>query len=237
VLDDAVDGDFAALVFVLVDEADVFVHIAWVAIGAVIAYAALSWLLVGGLNAVLCERPRGRREVAARFGAGGAAAFLPYLRLALLSLIPYFVCLLALGIGLGAVSDDLQYGLTVGDMLGALAPALAPGLVLIVITAAAVDYARIELVRDPDIASWRALARGFATVLSRPWPLLHVALYYAFFALITALYVTGTLGAEMAGAGGAVALLAIRQLVSALRFAGKIALVGGQVEHRRPRDA
>ena len=71
VFDDAVDGDLVAWLEVVRDHREVFQAIGWIVVGAAIAWATISWFLVGGVLAVLTERPRGRRETARCTGALG----------------------------------------------------------------------------------------------------------------------------------------------------------------------
>lgn len=229
----AASGDAAALAFLLRDGPHVIAALFWLLAGAVALYALLSWYLAGGLNAVLLSRPADRRDTARVFGAGGAFTFLAYLRLGLLSLVPYAIIAASAGIGLSAVKERLQYALTMGDVLGALVLALAPALALWWLHGSAVRYARIALsqrgLRAQRMAAARALLRAYRLVLTRPQPLLHVLLYALWFLAVSALFAAITWSVPAAGAAGALALFALRQITALLRSAGAFALAGGQV--------
>lgn len=229
--DRVVDGDVVALVFALRQWPEVFVSLAWLGAGAVLVHAALSWYLVGGLNATLLARPASRREVAATFGTGGAVTFFAYMRLALLCLIPHSILAGLLLMGLDRAGDALGLALSAGDVARALTPVLLPALLLLWIHWAAIDYARLELSRARARSATRALWRGYRTVLADWRPLAHLGLYAAWFAGVTAAYVLATRGSAMHGASGAVLLFALRQVVAMLRFGGAIVCAGGQAAY------
>ena len=228
--DAAVDDDAVALVTIVAERGIVFQSVMWVGIGAIGSYAVLSWFVTGGLIATLLERPRGRRDTARCFGAGGAATFFAYARLTLLSLVPYTIALVAFGLGLERASDGLRYALTIGDVIRALFPNLAPAAILLWIAFCAVDYARIDLSRYPKQSSTRALLRAYKKLFTVRWPLVHVLMYYLAFIAISLVFLAATVDRPTLGPGGAVLLFAARQLTSMVRFAAKIVLVGGQVE-------
>lgn len=235
VFDRAVDGDLAALVFVFTDEPYVFVSIVRLAIAAIVGYWLISWFLIGGLNAVLIERPTTKAEVIRQFGNGGIRTLFAYARLTLLSLIPYAIISFALMYGMASAGDDLYYGLSDGEVIRALLPKILPGLVLLLFHVTALDYARIELSRTVGTASRHALWRGYRTA-ARDWrPLAHMLAYIGFFVAVSLLYVLITSGQPMAGAGGAILLFLVRQLSLMIRFAGKIACAGGQVMYASER--
>ena len=231
VFDDAVAGDFPSLAFVLTDNASTFASLAMVGAAAAAGYAILSWYLIGGANAVLLQRPGTGHEVTHCFGAGGAATFFAYARLALWSLIPHALAIVAISVALSVVGDDLRYAVTGGDLAGQLVPALLPGAVLFWINVTVIDYARIELSRravaNESLAAWRAILGAYRAILTDRRPLLHVLVYILFFAAISAVYVC--FGSPSAGVAGAIALFVIRQLSLATRFAGKIVCAAGQV--------
>lgn len=152
-MEQAAAGDLAALTFLLRDQPQVIAAMAWIFVGAVALYAALSWYLAGGLNAVLLLRPINRRESARVFGAGAALTFPAYLRLAMLSLIPHAVIVIAAGLGVYLAKGRLEHAVALTDMLAVLVPALMPSLVLWWVHGTAMRYARIAL-------SLRALSAG-----------------------------------------------------------------------------
>ena len=239
IFDRAVEGDVAALVFVVLDEPYVFWALVCTAMATAFGYSLLSWYLIGGLNAVLVERAASKAEVIRHFGTGGTRTYFAYARLALLSIIPYILIAFVTMYGLSSAADDMYYGLSFGDVFWALTPKLFPGLVLLLIHQTAIDYARIELTRTIGLTSRHALWRAYRSVTSDWRPLVHVLAYVGFFALATAFYVFVTQGAAMAGAGGAILLFAIRQVLLLVRFAGKLVCMGGQVVYasRRAKDA
>lgn len=227
--DEAVDGDLAALIFVVRDSPEVFTSILWAGVATVLGYMVLSWFLVGGLNAVLIQRPVERREVAATFGTGGASTFYAYARLALLCLAPYVIILSILVFGLGRAADNMLYGLTVSDVVWTVIPRVLPGTVLLWLQVTVVDYARIELSREPGLPAWRALGRGYRMVFTDWRPLVHLLLYVGWFVAITWVFVLLTQGRAMSGAAGALTILIIRQGVAIMRFCGAMVCAGGQV--------
>jgi hypothetical protein len=226
----AVDGDALAGAVVLRANPPVAATLLFVALGAAIVYAAVSWFLAGGLIATLLERPVGRQKVAERFGAGGAATFSAYARLWLWCLIPYTAALLVAGVGAAFAWGELERALTVGDAAGALAPTLLPALALTWVTATAAGYARIELSRHPGRSPLAALIRALRTLAANWRAPVHALLYCILWLAITLLYLAITGDRPMLGAAGALWLLLLRQAAVTLRFAAKLALVGGQVE-------
>lgn len=232
--DDAVDGDLVALAEVVRDSSAVLGAIGWVAIGAVLTWIVLSWFLAGGVIAVFTERPRGRRETAQCFGAGGAGHFLVFARLGLLSLVFHIPVLLALGVGVGYASDRIEYALTTSDLLVPIVLGVLPAALLHVLVGTVVDYARAELVlRRPtheSLGALRAALRAATFVVRRPLAVAHVLVYWAAFAGVTAFFVWLSHGHAMLGTSGALALLAIREGLALLRFAMTIGVTAGQVE-------
>lgn len=230
IFDQAIDGDAAALITLARTHAELIPALAWIGLIAVAVYAVVSWYLVGGLIAVLVERPRDRRTTIGTFGAGGALTFFPYARLALWCVVPYAAIGFIALIGIGIAGDSMATAVTGADFLGPLGLALAPAAVLLLIQYTVVDYARIELSRRPGTAAWRAFLRGYRMVLGRWRPLAHALLYYLAFALVTALLLVITWDRPMLGASGAISLFVIRQIAAMGRFAARFVLVGGQVE-------
>ncbi len=231
IFDEAVDGGAFALALVVLRNSDLFANLAWVAFGAITLYAIVSWFLVGGLIAVYVAQPASRSAPA--FGAGGARSFFSFARLALWCLIPYGIGAIAMAIGLASAGDDLLYALTFTDFLAKLFMVLAPGAAVFWLSFAAVDYARVDLVRYPDQSSLRALLRGYRMVVSGWRPMVHVTCYYVAVGGVSAVYVAATFDQPL----GALVLLLVRQLVSMARFAAKLVLIGGQTSlagHMRP---
>jgi hypothetical protein len=223
----AMDGDLPSLVTCLSSEPGLAAALAMIALGAVLLYALLSWFLTAGTLAVLAERPAGRGDLARCFGAAGAGHIGRFARLWAWSLVPYAVVLAALAVGALLLLPRVpQHLLGPGSAALTAVLHLGPALLLHWIAAAAVDYARIDLVRHPARSPRRALLAAFALVLRRPVCLAHTLTYGLVFAALTAGY--AALGLSLPGLP-LVAVVALRQLVSAARFAAHIALLGGQV--------
>ena len=233
VFDRAVDGDPAALAFILGDNPGVFAATMAVGVGVAVGYALLSWYLVGGAVAVLLRQPGSGRDLRRCFGAGGAETFFAYARLWLWSLIPYAIGIIALALGFYLGGKDLIESVTIADVLGQMLPPLIPAVVIFWLHLTAIDYARIELSRralaGEPLSALRALLGAYRAVLGDRRPLLHIAIYAGYFFAVSAVYVTLGQGAAMAGVIGAVAIFLIRQLVLALRFAADVVCTAGQV--------
>jgi hypothetical protein len=233
--DEAVDGDLASLLEIARSHPDLLGSLLWIGIGTALIYFVVSWFLQGGLIAtLLADKPAAnRREAAERFGAGGAAAFWPYLKLAAWSLIPYTVFSILLFMALDDFTIALERALTWGPPRRAAAPLCAVAAVIGIITYTALDYARIDLQRHARLSAIRALLRSYKLVVLRPIALLHVAIYALIFIGVSALYVAISHGRPMLGAGGAISLFFVREAVALVRFVAHIALIGGQVELAR----
>ena len=233
--DDAVDGDLMSWLELLRQHRAVFEAVGAIAIGAAVAWVTISWFLVGGVLAVLTERPRGRRETARCFGAGGASTFLVFARLGLWSLVlDVLPSVVLLGFGLDYFWQRLEYALTVRELIVPLIIAFGPAAIHHAFVSTAVDLARAELtLRRPTherLGATRALVRAFGFVLRRPVALGHVLLYWTAWLALTLLFVWMAQGRSMLGTGGAMALLALRLGLALCRFAIKIGVVAGQVE-------
>jgi hypothetical protein len=236
IFDDAVDGDVAALLATFRHAPGAFVSSMWVCVGSIFAYLAVSWFTTGGLIAVLVDQPTGRREVARSFGAGGAASFFAFARLAAMSALPYAVVLLVAASGLMVVGDNVLDSLSPGRALLLILAGLAPAVVLAWLVFTIIDYARVDLAAYPGTSATAAMLRGATMVFARPAPLLHVALYYLVFLAVSVVYVLITDGHAMLGTSGAISLLVVRQGLSIVRFTAKVALIAGQVELAQTRE-
>ncbi len=232
--DDAVDGDLIALLEVLGNAEAVFFSVRWVAVGAVIAWVMIGWFLAGGVLSVFTERPRGRTETARCFGAGGASHFLVFARLALVTALYHLPVLFLLFLGLDHIATELEYALTVGELVVPLLVGLLPAAIAHVIVSTVIDYARAELVlRRPtheSLGATRAAFRATGYVFRRPVALLHVGVYWLFFVGISLAFAWLAQGRAMLGGGGALALLALRQGVALLRLGARVAVIAGQVD-------
>jgi hypothetical protein len=232
--DEGVDGDVAALIEALRNAGATLRAIGWVGFGAVLLWAMLSWFLVGGLIAVLAERPHGRRETARTFGAGGAVHFFALARLGALSLVLQALIFVIALVGLGAVYPRIERALSFGEVLWSLAAGLLPALLLLAVLWTVIDYARVELVlrraTHPRLGALVGFGRAVAFVVRRPIAIGHVLLWAAAFVLVSMLYAWASHGSAMLGTSGAIALLVVREGLALVRMGLKIVAIGGQVE-------
>jgi hypothetical protein len=236
--DEAVDGDLVALIYCLRHGRPSFYATGGIVFGTVVLWQLASWFLIGGLSGVLAQRPEGRGDTARCFGASGAMTYFAYARLALWSLPGWVVVLFALGLGIGLAAEHIMHALTLGQLLGPLALATLPALLLLHFLWTVADYARVELTLRYDThnpgAFWTYL-RTIAYVARRPVTLVHGALGWLLFALVTSAYAYLAQGHPMYGAGGAMLLFIVRQGVSLLRMAIRVGILAGQVELGRTR--
>lgn len=236
--DEAVDGDFVALIYSVRYGKDSMFATAGIVFGAIILWQLASWFLVGGACSVLAQRPEGRVDTARCFGAGGASTYLAYARLALCALPGWIVVLFLLAFGADLVKGRIDHALTVSQLLAPLAVAVLPAALLLHILWTVEDYARVELTlrhdtHDPGVVA--TYLRSLSYVLRRPVTLVHGALGWLVFALVSVAYFYLSLGHPMYGAEGAITLFIIRQGVSLLRMAIRFGVLAGQVELGRTR--
>jgi hypothetical protein len=236
--DEAVDGSIVAIVWCVRYARASFLAIACIVLGAVIVWELVLWFLVGGLCGVFANHPEGRGDTARCFGASGAATYLKYARLALCSLPGYVLLLIVLFTGLGLVGARIEHALTVPQLLGPLALALLPSLLLLHFLWTVSDYARVELTlrhdtHDPGVL--RSYLHSVAYVLRRPITLVHAGIGWILFLLVTAAYAYLAQGHPMYGFEGAITLFFVRQGVSLLRMAIQVGILAGQVELGRTR--
>ncbi|HEX4423371.1 MAG TPA: hypothetical protein VH165_35930 [Kofleriaceae bacterium] len=236
--DEAVDGDLVALMYCVRFGQPSLVATGGMVFGAVLLWQLASWFLIGGLTGVLAQRPEGRGDTARCFGASGAATYLTYARLALCSLPGWIVVLFVFGTGVGLVANRIEYALSVPDLILPLAVAVLPALILLHVLWTVTDYARAELTlrhdsHDPGVIA--AYLRALGYVLRRPITLVHAALGWLLFAVVTAAYAYLAQGHPMYGAEGAVLLFVVRQGVALLRMAIRVGILAGQVELGRTR--
>jgi hypothetical protein len=236
--DDAVDGDLVSMIWCVRAVPSVFMATGGIVIAAVVFWQLATWFLVGGLVGVFSQRPEGRGDTARCFGAGGAATFLTYARLALCSLPGLVITLFVFGLGASAIDKRIETALTIPQLLGPIALATLPALLLLHFFWTVTDYARIELTlrhesHDPGVI--KTYLRTLLWVIRRPIALLHGAIGWLAFWAVTVAYIYLAQGHPMYGAEGAVTLFFVRQGVALLRMAIKVAVLGGQVELGRTR--
>jgi hypothetical protein len=236
--DEAVDGDLVALIYCVRYGKPSLVATGGIVFSAVALWQLASWFLVGGLSGVLARRPEGRGDTARCFGASGATTYLAYARLALCSLPGWVLVLFVFGTGTSLVAHRIEYALTVPELLGPLVIAMLPALLLLHLLWTVSDYARAELTlrhdtHDPGVVA--TYLRTFGYVIRRPVTLVHGALGWFVFALVTTAYAYLAQGHPMYGAEGAVTLFVARQGVSLLRMATRVGILAGQIELGRTR--
>jgi len=139
---------------------------------------------------------------------------------------------------LNLVATRIDHALTVPELLGPLAVAVVPAALLIHLLWTVSDYARAELTlrhdtHDPGVVA--TYVRTIAYVLRRPVTLVHGAVGWILFALVTIAYAYLAQGHPMYGAEGAVTLFVARQGVSLLRMAIRFGILAGQIELGRTR--
>jgi hypothetical protein len=217
-----VGGDTEALLLSLSSQASMTSAVTILGVALAFGYLVLSLYLTAGLVGVFAGRS---------FGDAATRWFLPYVRLWLWSLIPYIVCMLVMRVGMmiGGGGDVFERLISLKLLLGRPLVSAIPGILLLTITMCAVDYARVHLVVGERRGAVRALLGAFRFVFRNPASLGHYGLYALSWVMITGLYVIATARHELAGAGGALVLFALRQLVSLARFSARIATTGGQV--------
>ena len=190
-LDEAVDGELVAMLWVARHGRGTFVAIGAIVFAAILLWQLAAWFLAGGLYGVLAERPETRGETARCFGASGATTYLAYARLAACSLPGWALVLTTFGGCYGMVEARIYSALTMGDLIGPLAFSLLPALALLHFFWTVSDYARIELTlrhttHDPGVLA--TYLRTLLFVAKRPLTLVHTALGWIFFLLLTAAY-------------------------------------------------
>ena len=238
--DEAVDGDLVALIFCLRHGKAAFLATGGIVFAAILLWTIISWFLVGGINGVLAQRPEGRAETARAFGANGASTFLGYARLTLCSIPGWMLAfyLLAQGLDIADVKTRL-IALTFWQAFGPIFLAILPAMIVLHILWTITDYARVELtLRQANEPSAVMTYVSSATyVLKRPRTLIHGAIGWLAFALITIGYVYLAQGHPMYGAGGAITLFVIRQGVALARTAIRFGVLAGQLELGKTRAA
>ena len=236
--DDAVDGDLVSILWCLRYAQPSFVAIGGLLFATMLLWQLFSWFLTGGLYGVFNERPESRDDTARVFGASGAATFLAYARLAIVALPGWAVVFIVFATTLDAAASQIEYALSIGDLIGPLALVIVPTGLLAHFFATVTDYARVELTLRHTSHRPSALLtyfRSVAFVAKRPLTLVHGALGWLLFLVVTLAYALLAQGHPMYGAEGAITLFFVRQGVSLLRMAIRVGILAGQVELGRTR--
>ena len=233
VFDEAVDGDLVSLALCVRFAKAHLLACSGIVLSAVLLWQLATWFLAGGVNGVLGRRPEGRSETARCFGASGTATYLAYARLALCSVPGWLLVLFVFATCTSAVAARLQLALTAGDLVMPLAVSILPALALTHFLWTVTDYARVELTLRHDSHQPSVLStylRSALFVVRRPLTLLHAALGWLAFLVITAGSAYLAAGHPMFGAEGAVTLFVIRSGVALARWATRFAVIAGQVD-------
>jgi len=236
--DDAVDGDLFALVTCLRFAKASVLACAGIVFAGVLLWQLASWFLVGGLCGVLAQRPEGRAETARCFGASGATTYLAYARLSLCAAPGWVVVLFVFGTCARLASTRIEHALSVTELLGPLAFTMVPALLVLHVLWTISDYARVELTlrhasHEPSVVA--TYLRSIGYVVRQPVTLVHGALGWLGFAVLTLAYAYFAHGHPMFGAEGAVTLFVIRQGVALARAAIRFGVLAGQIELGRTR--
>ena len=236
--DEAVDGDLFAFFECIRYAHAHLIGAAGIALGALLLWQLASWFLVGGALGVLAQKPEGRGDTARTFGASGASTYLAYARLELCALPGYALVLFAFALGMSAVSTRLMEALTLPQLFWPLVLGMLPAALLLHILWTVMDYARVELtLRHESHAPGSVITylRTLGYVLRRPVTLVHAALGWIVFFVITIGYAYLAHGHPMYGAEGAIALFVIRQGVALARSTIRYGVLAGQIEFGRTR--
>lgn len=231
--DEAVDGDLIALIYCVAHGKEALLASGGIVLWSVLLWQVISWFLVGGIYGVLAQRPEGRGDTARCFGASGSTTYLAYARLALCSIPGWILVLFVFFKCTDLVAKQIQYALTMPQLLGALAFAILPALFILHVLWTIADYARVELTlrhesHEPSVLM--TYLRTVAYVVRRPITLVHAGLGWLLFAMVSIGYAYLAHGRPMYGAEGAVTLFVIRQGVALARTAVRFGVLGGQIE-------
>lgn len=237
--DDAVDGDLVALIASFQYSKTSFFAIGGVVFGTLLVWELVTWFLAGGIYGVLAQRPETRGETARVFGASGAATYLAYARLALCSLIGWAIVFAVFQfLASWFLAPKMRYALSLVELAGPLMMTLVPTAVLLHFFWTVTDYARAEISLRHETHAPGAFAtyvRTIVYVARRPLTLIHGAFGWFLALLVTLAYVVISQGHPMYGAEGAITLFVVRQIVSLVRMAIRVGVMGGQIELARTR--
>jgi hypothetical protein len=217
--DRGVAGDDAALVFALAPHMATMKALVIFGVALAFAYSLLSQFLTAGLIGTFRGRP---------FGESATRWFPAYVRVWILSLVPYAVGGVIAMLGSFMLSNGRDDAFSMRVMFGRPLLGALPGLFVITLTSLAVDYARVGLVATDERGALRALARGFRHAV-RLRTLVHYKLYLLFWLSVSAVYVAATIGHPWGGTLGLWLLFALRQVVNMLRFGARVVTYGGQL--------
>ena len=227
--DRAVGGDATALATCLREARGTSAALVWTGIALALVYFVVSEYLAGGLLERLRDaEPVSRAEARRRFGAGAVAHLGRFLRLWVWSWTLWIPALVLLGIGAAVGGSGIAEAVDAGPVVGKLIAWLLPGLLVTAWASAAGDFARLIAVREPGVAPRRLWVRAMKLVVRQPAAAIHFVTYVAAWLFASGVYVLVTLGHPFAGAGAALVLFVLRQLLIFVRVALRVGAFGGQ---------
>jgi hypothetical protein len=210
--------DLEVLAELVMDNPELLSQLQGVFLFVPLAYLLLSQLLLGGVLGALWsyDRPTLRR-----FG-GDAFGHLPGLLWVLVwSALPY-----ALSLGLAGVA----FVALEGRPVWVIAIAMVPGLILLLWTDAALDFARVETVTGGITSSIKRLVYGYWAVLKRPVAALAIHLGFGLITLVPLVVLLALPDGLDAGGTAAVAgTFGLRQVVVCLRVGLRVASLSGHM--------
>jgi hypothetical protein len=221
IFDRGVAGDLAALAQAFDGRIDLVLALLAASAAVALAWGVFSWYLGAGLTGVLAGRG---------FGDSAGARFWSFARLWAWTAVPWAGAAFVLLIGLGLLGDAAIEMMTWSEFFLSLAGHALPGVLALSFVACAVDHARVLLVLGPPAAG-RSLLGALRLVTSGTRPLASFLAYVAFWLVVSLVYIACTAGRAWAGAGGALALFVLRQIVLGSRFAARVALTADQVAY------
>lgn len=186
--------------------------LAWTALAMLLGWKLLSLYLGAGLTGVLAGQ---------RFTQTATDRFPAFFRLSVWSLIFYAMAVLVGLMGLKVADFRLEDIKAWSTVVGVPLAGVAPGLLLLLVTALAVDCGRAHLVIHGGPAA-RAFGAGLRHAIRRPAVLALYLLYLLAWVAISALLLP-------LGFVGPVVLLFLRQLVALARFWARAIATGGQI--------
>jgi len=214
--DRALDGGLPKILILFDRHDGTLFALVWAGVALALGYLVFSWYLGAGLLGALAGRP---------FGETAARRFFGFARVAALSLVPYTVASILLGVGWA----DLEVATSLGATITHAALRALPALIVLIVTWCAIDYARAELVLADKPRALRAFLRGYKRVFTRGWAIVHYLCYLVAWVAVTLAYLAVTYDRPFHGAGGALVLFGFRQLTAVARFVLRTGVSGGQV--------
>jgi len=195
----------------------------------VLGWLVIGWFLTAGILGLLRAEPA--ELTLRRFASLAAARGFAMARLQLASVVPYTAAAGVLLAG-AALAGFVAWRTTPNPLVivGAAGLGAVPGLLLWLVTMAALDVARARAVLADERRMWRVLLRAFRFVWAHPGPTLglQVGGGLLFWAL-TGLYLTLAWPWPYAGTAAFAALTLVRQVLVLGRTGVHVAVLGGSL--------